>query len=951
MADEEPKIVVRDPDGKYWKLPQRQVGAAVAQGFAVPTSAEELQQAKRQQAADAEAQTLTGKAKAFTEGALGAATFGYAPTVARNLLGDEYSERAELRSETGAAKLGQATGIIAPALVSGGSALPAGAVARVGGALGRGVEQQALKALGGGAAARIGAKAAGYGTEGAVTGAMVQMGANMNEASIKDEELTSELLMSDVGESTMMGLGFGALLGGGIGAGKEAYGAAKRLGGRLRDGAASLDESRLLNPKDNALGGGEGESIVDRAVDYYADASSKISGNDREVIKKAMTDRSVRQDYLMKDELREAFSKRAAADLDAVLDTKTLTKDISAGELKAENVARTVKRGSETLVAARQQADRVLQLSDDMVQDARAVAREVKAAEKNLAKLSKSGDEAAVAAATQDLATLRARSETAARLEGQFGTKNAKSLQQRAERARQRLAKAIDSNDEAEIYVALENTKRDYDVLARNAERSRINSANDLEMEGNRATFDFARSRATEIRKFLENGDVWGQAGLNQARRNEALHKVLGTSRDFESRFVKTFAEGEAGSYGANKIRKGDATKLDSYYRRLGRDGDMFEHQQTLRHLDSEDELLTALIEGGEVPAASLQKVEGAREAVRRLKQEFATAGERLSNANLIEEMINKEQGSLMQGAALLGGLSFGPLGTAAGMAFSALARPGTMARQIAVLESVAQRAQGINDAMRDAVGSFVRGRKPSRFGGLRSQRRRTGGAFAGFGQDQAERRKTYRKKAAQLQRLQSDPEQLIFAMQRITDGLEQPAPSLTAQISAQHARSVAYLVEQLPQPPSYIRSVADREAWTPSSPEITAFERKYRAVSDPMSVIEDARKGNLTPEAVEALRATKPKLWEAMRLAAMDAVAEADHHVDYSVTVQLAILFDFAAAPTLEPEFLHTHQQMMAARSEEQAAAQEAKKQAMPPPKTLSTQSATLSERVAMNT
>jgi hypothetical protein len=900
----------------------------------VPTSAEELQQAKRQQAADAEAETFTGKVKAFTEGALGAATFGYAPAVARNLLGDEYGERAELRSETPAGTAGQVAGVIAPALVTGGGALPAGAVARVGGALGRGVERQALKTLGTGTAARIGSKAAGYGVEGAATGGLLQMGANINEASIKDEEMTAELIMADVDESTLMGLGFGALLGGGVGAGKEALGSSAKALGRAK---------ASLKPTD-------GRSVVDKAVDYYADASAKVSGNDSAVIKKALTDKSARQDYLMKDELREAFSKRAATDLDSVLETKTLTKDIAAGELKAENIAKTVKRGSETMVAAKQQADRVLQLSDDMVVDAKAIARDIKAAEKTMAKSAKSGDAAQAAKVTDDLALLRAKGETASRLEEQFGAKNARSLRQRADRAKVRLAKAVDSNDEAELYVALENTKRDYDVLARNSERARINSANDFEMEANKATFNFARERAGEIRRFLEDGQVWGQAGVNQARRNEALHKVLGTSRDFENRFVKTFSEGESGTYGTSKIRKGDSGKLSSYYQRLGRDGDMFEHQQTLRHLDSEDELLTAMIDGGEVPVASLQKVESARDAVRRLKQEFTTAGERLGNANLIEEMIRKEEGSLLQGAALLGGLSFGPLGTAAGMAFSGLARPGTLARQIAVLESVTQRATHVQTAMKNAVGALVRKVKPSRL--MSTRRGGPGAAFAGFGSNQDQRRKSYRKRAKQIQQLGTDPEQLIYAMQRITEGLEQPAPSLTAQISAQHARSVAYLSDNLPRPPDYIKSNAAREEWMPSSPEITAFERRYRAVSDPMSVIEDARTGNLTPEAVEALKATKPKLWEAMRLTAMEAVADADHQVDYNVTVQLAMLFDFAAAPTLDPAFMFAHQEMMAARvAEQEEQAQSQKPQTGPLPETFSTQSATLSERVASNT
>jgi hypothetical protein len=886
------RVWVFDPNGNLGSIPSERLGEALANGYRAPGSNEEVYAGKQKADVAAESETLLGQTQAFGESALSGATLGLSDAVLRDVKGKDYAQRAALRRETGAGQMGEIVGAVAPALVSGGASLPAGAAAKLGAGAGRLLEQQVARGVGKSALGRIGAKAAGYGAEGGLTAAAQQMGSNIGEASLTDEELTAEQLLAGVDEAVLYGAGFGALLGGGIGAGKEtarAYSplgrarvAANKLGDTLTGtdatevalGVFSTGASNLVDPIVGTkqvfdglsrLNSKSGGGILRSASEAYASALGKTKA-DKAVLKRVLTERSARQDYLVRDELRDEVVRRAKPLVDSANEADDVLRQAleeAAPTLKANAIA-----PEESILRAKTKAS--------------AIGKEV------LADLA--GNSSGVIPSKIERKII---SEVSKSVVGSSMAKTAPEMIESLSSASKRMA-----------------------GLAAKADSPRLS--------------ELLAAKADELRAAADDPEIWGPSAGVRRR----LEESMGAATTTQPAYQRALGSGD----------------VDGYLRSVRPNSD--DHKQIVQHLIAKDEALTAALDSGALAPKTVKTVEKARDNVRSLAETMSSEGDRIAQANALEDIVSAEKtgffGRYPEAAALGAGLVAGPGAYMSTKIIGALARPGTLATQIAAIESVVQRAASIKRSADSAVRSMVMGKRGSRL----NARTRSSVPVNLFGDSPAERRKSYRKRAKQIQQLGTDPEQLIYAMQRITEGLEQPAPSLTAQISAQHARSVAYLADNLPRPPDYIKSNAAREEWMPSSPEITAFERRYRAVSDPMSVIEDARTGNLTPEAVEALKATKPKLWEAMRLTAMEAVADADHQVDYNVTVQLAMLFDFAAAPTLDPAFMFAHQEMMAARvAEQEEQAQSQKPQTGPLPETFSTQSATLSERVASNT
>lgn len=130
------------------------------------------------------------------------ATLGLSDVGARLLGGDDTAIDLEGLREahpyvSGASEF---AGALAPALISGGAALPAGAAARVGGAVARAGE---------GALGRIGGAALGGAAEGALFGA----GQGVSELALSQDPLTVERIGSALGSNMLYGAGVGVVAG------------------------------------------------------------------------------------------------------------------------------------------------------------------------------------------------------------------------------------------------------------------------------------------------------------------------------------------------------------------------------------------------------------------------------------------------------------------------------------------------------------------------------------------------------------------------------------------------------------------------------------------------------------------------------------------------------------------------------------------------------------------
>ncbi|MGE5802941.1 MAG: hypothetical protein ACM358_11865 [Gemmatimonadota bacterium] len=192
-----------DTLGVTHDVPDEHVEARAAQGWKLQTHTDALAAATAA-ANEASYGGVAGGIKAGLAAAARGATLGLSDVAARALGGDNAAIALEgLREENpGISFAGEVGGALAPALLSGGAALPAGLAARAG---------SAVTALGegGGALRAIGAAAAGGALEGAIFGA----GQGVSELALSQDPLTVEHAASALSSNML----YGGLIGGALG--------------------------------------------------------------------------------------------------------------------------------------------------------------------------------------------------------------------------------------------------------------------------------------------------------------------------------------------------------------------------------------------------------------------------------------------------------------------------------------------------------------------------------------------------------------------------------------------------------------------------------------------------------------------------------------------------------------------------------------------------------------
>lgn len=137
--------------------------------------------------------------------------------------------------------------------------------------------------------------------------------------------------------------------------------------------------------------------------------------------------------------------------------------------------------------------------------------------------------------------------------------------------------------------------------------------------------------------------------------------------------------------------------------------------------------------------------------------------------------------------------------------------------------------------------------------------------------------------------------------------GATSSRPDLGASIGAKVDRDRAFLASKLPPERS---AALGRSKAPPVDPETRErFLRYYRAVTDPLSVLDDMAKGRVTREAVEAIRATSPALFGDIQGKVLHAVSTSKTELPYERRVALSLLLDTPIDPTMSPQFIATIQ------------------------------------------
>lgn len=403
------------------------------------------------------------------------------------------------------------------------------------------------------------------------------------------------------------------------------------------------------------------------------------------------------------------------------------------------------------------------------------------------------------------------------------------------------------------------------------------------------------------IRTTLERSDLWGEAADMQARVNAAFTRELGTRRSFVRRFLG--GDGMRDDIDAFRaLATSDTRVINSFLRQAGTVANETAEGTFSETLTSTRDLLRVMDEVLDLPAnvrrdvaAGLAASDNAISTFDRIRADAADLNQwrRVMSAN--------DSTSRSVAAAAAGTFAAGPLGAAIG---AAAASPAVAVRALGTIERLASSA---GSDIANSVRAFVRGGAASaeRAANVAARRARVASTMGAT---------TFRERVKQLEE-NRDPRVMAERMASRMDGLE-VAPTVRNSMIATATRGRVYLERALPRPRTVDGQIRPDSTALPSEEEMSRFLRIARAVDSPLTILDDLRDGDLTPEAVEAVRQVHPRLYEEIRNAVVRELARGDSEVPYDRRIALGVLFQAPTDPALTPAALALNQSIYAAQT-----------------------------------
>lgn len=180
------------------------------------------------------------------------------------------------------------------------------------------------------------------------------------------------------------------------------------------------------------------------------------------------------------------------------------------------------------------------------------------------------------------------------------------------------------------------------------------------------------------------------------------------------------------------------------------------------------------------------------------------------------------------------------------------------------------------------------------------------------------EREKSERQeldRVLEMVRRSEEPEQLMEIVERMTAGVSGHAPQVSGGMQGSAIRALQFLRMKSP---GRIRQRVLSPAFEPSPAERSKFNRYYRAVNNPLNVLNDMERGYLAPESLEALTAVYPRLYSQMQSSLGEAIAEHRGPIAYQRRLMMSMFMGEDLDDTTDAAAIGANQAAMSGETEE---------------------------------
>jgi len=443
-----------------------------------------------------------------------------------------------------------------------------------------------------------------------------------------------------------------------------------------------------------------------------------------------------------------------------------------------------------------------------------------------------------------------------------------------------------------------------------------------------------------KIRKLLENKILWGQAAETQATINPKFSRFISAIDDFKTEF------GDRISKGKNKWQDEwiNTQKVGKFLKNLEGRGDNTMQASWGVETEKRFHEFFAAADDFSTSANKLYGFEG--DAALSAGRVSSTLRSTKTNIDeMIQSMretrfINEAAGGngfhpryaaqlyRRFGYGAFGGLTFGPVGAAAGFIMGGLADGAATARKLAMMEHNISNARKVMNTSLDKIVDRMTKGGPGGSIPVRPNRTKLFLAplAAQFGEEESKKKTTkmedYKKAKERAMKLQ-DPEALMGAIDKITGPIEHDMPNLSASLKAKGLAGMHHAMEGFNKDSrtidDKIMGVPERQ---PTDRELAQQEIRFAVLEDPIGeTLGNFEAGTLTSTHVDMLEKTYPNIYGSIVAGLLERFSlfsdDSDTRVHHAYRNQASILFKRPFDVSHKPENINILQSSYAKKEE----------------------------------
>ncbi len=739
--------------------------------------------------------------------------------------------------------------------------------------IGQGVERAVFKGLEGGMgqgiAKRALARGVSMGTAGAVEGTIYGAGQILSEDALADGNMDwgAEAILGHLGTSAAIGGGMGAILGGGL---EGIIGGSRAVAGKTRDGIVGLWEKATGNKAHPKLG-----EALDGWLDKYAKTAAVATGQDEAVIRK-MIQRGEGGSLIRKlatsgDEVRENAARQLSGFEDDLVGIFDKLADEGRGVFKLRNVQKIIGKvdTEKATMKAWDQLEQITKRVDDVIAD----------------QSSTWGSRSAWIGKNKSVQT------------------SVKNATRRIEKIAAEGFPAPTKDAAARIFMVGDDLKRDVGKIRKALGRKKDPSF--AEQQTMQDIDDIYHG----LRDHLEDVTIFGGAAQAQERINAKWVNYL-KSNAYRDRFHVKWQEGEGFK---RAIYKTDPAKMRSFVDRVESTTNDLDYQWLNGRQKARQELLDELVDSFKLDKPLQEMAHEAQKSLNGFGKAFREVEEKVILQNQLRGLVS----SGSETATLAGGLGGYALAGLPGMAIGgiigSITNPGRTIQRLAVLERMIKNYDGqIGKSIKTYIKTISGGAKKTAKG-ARKAITPTSIFGLSYGEERSKKGETkvesFRKRLAELERVQTNPEAATKRIVDSTDKIAGVAPKLAQAIAVKAQQAAGYLLDKAPKDPRPPTAIAGRP-WTPTDRDLQRWEKIAGAVEDPLNnFMNSMTDGTVTRDEVEAIELIHPETFQKIKTGIIDELAENPESVDFNGRIQLSIIFATPFDPSASPHHIQSIQ------------------------------------------